>query len=267
MAFNFDEIVIDRVLRVHKFDFDGKRNYTASQIRDPNLECGGETVYSTDAVGVNIMAFDRSKTATFSFSNALLHFGMAASQLGAEKKVASESAKQVVTCIEFLKVDTTSGAKVTLAHTPYAEVESIPFSYIDKIDPVTKVTVATYEIGETEASEFSVSGATVTLPTGGNWTASDIVVVKYKYETTEGIVIENSAEVFAKPGEFVVEAICYNPCDKGNKKLLNVIFPNAKEDNNISLTLTNELTHPVTITALQDYCSSNKSLFRIEAVA
>lgn len=44
--------------------------------------------------------------------------------------------------------------------------------------------------------------------------------------------------------EFVIEAFCYNPCDKANKKLMRIIFPNAKMDNAIDMTFTNELAHP-----------------------
>ena len=262
--FNFSEIVIDRVFRAHKFDFNGRRMWTATQIKDPTLECGSETVYSTDAIGSNIMAFDRSKSAKFSFSNALMHLDVLASQLGTEKKVVSETAKRTMTCVEFLKVDVTDGAKVTLSHKPIEEAEGVPFKYLDKVD-TGLAAVATYELGSTPTKNFSVSERVVTLPTEPKWAAGDVVAVKYKYEAVAGVVIEDNANEYGEAGEFVVEAFCYNPCDKANKKLLNIVFPNAKEDANFSLTITNELTHPVTINAMQDYCSENKCLFRVEA--
>lgn len=266
--FNFDEVVIDRVYRAHKYDFDGRRVWTSTQVKDPTLELGGETVYSTDAVGVNIMAFDRSKTAAFSFSNALMHLGVLASQRGVEKQVASSDKKIVMTCIEPLEVTVAAegASTVTLTHTPYAEVEGVPFKYIDKVSR-SFVTEKTIELGETAETNFSVSGKVITLPTGITWTKGDLIMVKYKYETDSGMAIDDNGEVFAQPGEFVIEAFCYNPCEKGVKKLLNIIFPNAKEDNNISLTMTNELSHPVTINAMQDYCSTDKKLFRIEAAS
>ena len=237
-------------------------------MKDPTLELGGETVYSTDAVGVNIMAFDRSKTAAFSFSNALMHLGVLASQRGVEKQVASSDKKIVMTCIEPLEVTVApeGASTVTLTHTPYAEVEGVPFKYIDKVSR-SFVTEKTIELGESADTNFSVSGKTITLPTGITWTKGDLIMVKYKYETDSGMAIDDNGEVFAQPGEFVIEAFCYNPCEKGVKKLLNIIFPNAKEDNNISLTMTNELSHPVTINAMQDYCSTDKKLFRIEAAS
>lgn len=263
--FDFNEVVIDRVVRAHKFDFNGKRIWTATQIKDPSMECGGETVYSTDAVGANIMGFDRSKTGSFTFNNALMNMAVLADQLGSEKKVASGENKLLFTCVDFLKVNA-DNATVTLSHEPKEVTDGVAFKYLDKVD-ANFMTLKTYELGENAAEQFSVSGKTVTLPTGANFKAGDLVVVKYKYETQEGVLVNNNADEFSEAGEFVIEAFCYNPCDKANKKLLNIVFPNAKEDNNISLTMTNELTHPVTINAMQDYCSTEKCLFRIEGSA
>lgn len=122
-------------------------------------------------------------------------------------------------------------------------------------------------MGETAESQFSVTGTEVTLPTGANLKAGDRFVVKYQYESEEGIAINDSADKFSTEGEFVIEAFCYNPCDKANKKLMRIIFPNAKMDNAIDMTFTNELAHPVKISATQEYCSEDKRLFRIETAA
>ena len=265
MAFNFDEIVIDRVYRVHKFDLNGKRVWTATQIKDPSLECGGETVYSTDAVGANIMGFDRSKTGSFTFSNAMMHMAMMADQLGSKKDVAGDQNKIVMTCLEVLTVGD-EGKTVTLTHTPKDITTGVPFKYLDKVD-ANLVTEKTYELGETATTQFSVNEKTVTLPTEAGFKKGDRVIVKYQYESSEGIQIVNNADEHSEAGEFIIEAFCYNPCDQGNKKLLNIIFPNAKEDQAVTLTMTNELTHPCTINAMQEYCSTEKCLFRIEAVA
>lgn len=265
MAFNFDEIVIDRVYRVHKYDLNGKRIWTATQIKDPSLECGGETVYSTDAVGANIMGFDRSKTGSFTFNNAMMHMAMMADQLGSKKDVAGEEHKITMTCLEVLTVNE-DGTKVTLSHEPKAVTEGVYFKYLDKVD-ANLVTEKTYEVGESADTQFSVKGKEVTLPTGAGFKKGDRVIVKYQYESQEGIQIVNNADEHSEAGEFIIEAFCYNPCDQGNKKLLNIIFPNAKEDQAVTLTMTNELTHPCTINAMQEYCSTEKCLFRIEAVA
>lgn len=160
-----------------------------------------------------------------------------------------------------------SGAAISLSisligSTPFYA----PFKYIDLIDGQGNA-LKTFELGETAESQFSVTGTEVTLPTGANLKAGDRFVVKYKYESEEGVAINDSADKFSTEGEFVIEAFCYNPCDKANKKLMRIIFPNAKMDNAIDMTLNNELTHPVKISATQEYCSDDKRLFRIETAA
>lgn len=264
MDFNFNEVVIDRPLRAHKYSFDGQREWTATQIQNLTMELGGETVYATDSVGANIMAFDRSKTASISFENALMNMGVLASQRGTKKNVASEQKKLKFTTVEMLAVTGGDSAPVvTLSHTPLEEVEGVPFKYVDKVD-ANYNTIETYELGETPAENFSVSDKVVTLPTGKQLKDGDHIVVKYKYEATNGAQITDSANAFNTSGEVIVDCLCYNPCDPQTKVLLSIIFPNAKEDNNVSLTLSNELTHPVTINAMQEYCSADKTLFRIE---
>lgn len=114
--FNFNEVVIDRVHRIHEYDLNGKRLWTMNQVKDFKLTLGGETVYAQDAQGVNIMAFDKSKTAEADWSNALMHLGALAEQMGSKKEVASSEAKQVFTTVEYLT--SADGKKLTLAHTP-----------------------------------------------------------------------------------------------------------------------------------------------------
>ena len=264
MDFNLNEIVIDRPLRAHKYDFSGRHLWTATQIQNLTLEMGGETVYTVDAIGTNIMSFDRSKSASISFENALMHLGVLAAQRGVTKKVASQQEKLNLTVIEMLTVTGAPSAPiVTLSHTPIEQAAGVPFKYVDKVD-ANYNTIETYEQGATPADNFTVTGTTVTLPTGKTLANGDKIVVKYTYEAEAGSQIIDSSDIFGTAGEIVIECLAYNPCDKENKMALNIIFPNGKEDNNVSLTISNELTHPVTINAMQDYCSTDKTLFRVE---
>lgn len=266
MDFNLNEIVIDRPLRAHKYDFSGRHLWTATQIQNLTLEMGGEAVYTVDSIGTNIMAFDRSKSASISFENALMHLGVLASQRGVQKRVANTITKLDMVCLEPLVVTGAPSAPVVnLTHTPKEITTGVYFKYVDKID-ANYNTIETYELGETPADDFSVSAKVVTLPTGKRLQNGDRVMVKYTYEAEEGSQIIDSSDVFGSAGEFVIECLAYNPCDKENKLALNIIFPNGKEDNNVSLTISNELTHPVTINAMQDYCSTDKTLFRVEMV-
>lgn len=259
---NFDELIIDRPLRAHKYNFDGKRIWTMSNLKDFKLTMGGETVYAQDENGTNIMGFDRSKTASAEWSNALLHLGALADQMGAEKKVASGTAKEKFTRVFFLTTE--DGKTITLPHEPVL-TGTVPFKYIDKVDN-RNVTQETYEFGSTAESNFTVSEKTVTLPTGKTFNKGDKFAIKMTFESEAGMAIDDSANKFSEEGEFVIEALCYNPCDKGTKILTNIIFPSAKEDASVEVTFSNELTHPITVNATQEYCSEDKRLVRIEVV-
>ena len=137
--FNFNEVVIDRVHRIHEYDLNGKRLWTMNQVKDFKLTLGGETVYAQDAQGVNIMAFDKSKTAEADWSNALMHLGALAEQMGSKKEVASSEAKQVFTTVEYLT--SADGKKLTLTHAPKTAVANAPFKYIDLVECLHGITV------------------------------------------------------------------------------------------------------------------------------
>lgn len=259
---NFDELIIDRPLRAHKYNFDGKRIWTMSNLKDLKLTLGGETVYAQDELGTNIMGFDRSKTASAEWSNALVHLGTMADQMGTEKQIASGTVKQKFTRVFFLT--TADGKKLTLPHAPVDITTGVPFKYIDKVDN-RNVTLETYELGAETATNFSVTGTEVTLPTD-KCKAGDKFAVKMTYESESGMAIDNSANKFSEEGVFVIEALCYNPCDKATKILTNIIFPSAKEDAAVEIDFNTETTHPVTINATQEYCSEDKKLVRIEVV-
>ena len=101
-----------------------------------------------------------------------MHLGALAEQMGSKKEVASSTAKQVFTTVEYLT--SADGQKLTLTHTPKAAVANAPFKYIDLVDGQGNA-LKTFELGETAESQFSVTGTEVTLPTGANLKAGDRV--------------------------------------------------------------------------------------------
>lgn len=261
-----EELVIDRVRHGSFYTADGKLRWIANHVKDATLEMGGETVYATDELGTNIMGFERSKNATCTFNSAVLVTPILADQMGAELEIASEENKVVLTALEIVKVAVTDGAATaTLAHTPYAEVEGVPFKYITKLS-ASNNKVAEYELGETAAENFSVAGSVITLPTDAGFVAGDRIMVKYKYEATEGVAFNDNYDSHSEYGEFVLQVYGYLKCDRVTKYLINIIFPWAKLDNNVSLNLSNEMSQPVSISAMPDYCAEDKKLYRWEVV-
>lgn len=270
--FDVNSVVIDRAIRGTLFDKStGEVIFTINNIKDPSLECSGETVFSTDAVGCKIASFDRSKDATLSGSNALIDFGLFAAQLGSDKTTATNTAKILVPKFEEVKVTKNDDNKNVLAlnkkpaGTAGAEVK---FIYTVKQD---RSLGNKYACGTDTATQFSVDadGKEILLPTGYDAeTDGDTFYVWYDYEadgaTGNGAVeIINSAIAFAKGGRFDLEVIFCDICNPNLKYYGHVVFDNAKMDNSVSVNFNNEAEHGFSIQCNQDYCSAEKKLFRI----
>lgn len=254
MALNIDNLVINRALSGSMLNKStGEAYYSLNQITEPSLECTGETVYSVDAQGIKVAAFDRSKEASLSGSNAFVNMGLAAAQWGSDKKVASNSEKIVVPVREVIAV---ASGTATLSATP-------------AIGEIVSVSVMTKDggIGETlsqadaaAAGKFKIEGTTITVETASVPDGTNLVVL-YKKESEEAIMIENRADCFAKGGEFWLEVMFVDPCDTNVEYHGFLVFPNAKMSNETTIDFNNEATHGFTIEAMQDYCDPEKKLF------
>lgn len=255
--FNVDNLVINRAIRGTLFDKGSSEViFTIDQITDPKLECGGDQVYVKDALGQNLAAFDRSKTAKFTGSNALVNFGLMAAQLGSEKTVADADNKIVVPAFEMITV--TEADKVTLANTP--TIGSVKYIYSTHTD---KSINQTYALGGVaSATEFSIAEKVISLPTSA-FAIGDRVAVFYTKDSTEAVKIKDSTDAFAKGGKFVLEVLACDVCDTNTEYYTYIIFDNAKMDNAVDVTFTNEAKHGFTVNAMQDYCSASNELFSL----
>lgn len=256
MALNIDNLLINRALSATQFDKStGDVMYTLNQITDPSLEINGEQVAINDAMGVKVASFDRSKEVSFSASNAFINLGLAAAQSGSDKVVATDTDKLIVPVREILEV---KEGKVTLANTP-VESELISVNVMTKDGGKA---LGLVEADEAAEGKFKIEGKEITLdkvsvPDGTS------VAVFYKKESASAIQIENNADCFAKAGEFWLEVLFVDPCNINVEYHGFLVLPSAKMSNETTIDFTNEATHAFTIEALQDYCSPNKTLYRI----
>lgn len=254
---NINNMIINTVVRGTLFDKATNEVYfSIDNIADASLECGGETVYAVDAKGVQIAGFDRSKSATFSGSNALFNFDLMAAQLGSDKTIASEAAKIVVPKFEL--IDVTDATKIALAETPVDT--SVKFIYSTHADKSKNQKFA--RATAASATEFAISGAEITLPTDA-FKVGDRVAVWYDVESASAQEIKNTTKHFAKGGKFVLEVLVAEPCNPTHDYYAYIIFNNAKLDNNFTLDFNTEATHAFSISAMQDYCSAQNELFSI----
>ncbi len=254
MAFDINNLVIDRPLRgVMVNPKTGEVLWTVTQIESPSLTVSADEKTAVDAIGAVIASFDTAKNAEFSGSNSLLDFGLLAAQMGSDKKVATSAAKISTPIFDVLKVE---GTTVSLTHTPKST--TIPYIHVLKGGSVMG---EKFECGtEASATEFSISGTTITLPTG---VTTGEIFVFYEAEIEEGVEVVSTAVDFPKQGKFIMEVLCCDVCDQTQLIHAYVEFPNAKLSSNVDLSFATDGKHPFSLKAQQAYCDSEKKLFRI----
>lgn len=263
MAFSYDNFIIDRALGGSMFSpANGDLLWTIDQIENPDMKCTSTTDEVTDALGSTIAIFNRAKKAEFTGTNSLFNLGLAAGQFGATKNIASAGNTIVTPKIEYFTT-TTGQTTIVLAQIPVgvtgAEIKSINGISGTAFNS-TKYSVA----AAASATEFKLDAATktITLPTG--LAVGTKIFVKYNYASQTTTEIANNATEFPTAGEFIMQVIGHLGCDKATVYVANVVMPNAELKSEVDLKFESKGKHPFTIEAMQDFCDSNKQLFRID---
>lgn len=238
--------IVDRVVRGNMYSHKtGELLWSLNQITNPSLSMESETVDAVDALGTPIMTFDRSKTCTFSAENAIFDLALLGQQVG---QAAEEGDKVVIPMFESIDVE---GTEITLSKTP---TEEVAYIYVLENDGSLG---KEYSL---EKSEFSVDGATITLPT--EVVAGSRVFVSYEYEGKATRVV-NSANNFPKAGKFVMEVLGRDICDATTEIYAMLVLHNAKLSASTEITFDAESTQGFELVAQQDYCSKDNLLFTL----
>ena len=268
MAFNVNDMIIDRPIRATLFDkTSGEVIFTIDQVTDPSLEATSESAEVRDATGSLVTEFERSKTVVFSGSNSFVNLGLLAAQTGSSKEVASATNLINVPKFEMIELGNTAGtpnATITLSEEP---VGTLKYIYRLAND---KSIAEKFEVGVDDTSDFSIAGKVITLPTTPTtpFVSTDRFSIWYEYETdgTNGlgsVRISSFAEVFARVGKFDLEILLADICNPNVKYYAHLVGDNAKIDGNFSITFNNEATHPFSVKIMQNYCDAKKKLFDI----
>ena len=250
--FNATQFVIDKVRRITQINLaTGLVDFTGTSVESPQIEFPGETPDQPDAQGVLRARFDTAKGVNFSGELSLLNLNLMGAQLGSEVQVAGENAKVKGADFAILTVTDTDGTKTaTLKHTPLGTPAAVYTMSEDKnISGVI-------EVGA-EEENAKISGTTITLPATFEGTT---VGVYYEYETESAVKLVDSAESFAEAAMYIVDILAADVCNPSVKRAGKIVFPKAKIDNNFTVNLTTEGTHPFSFTALKDYCADDAEL-------
>lgn len=269
MAFNVNEVIIDRVRSLTCHDLETKKMFMRlTSLEDPSLQTSAEGEEIVDAIGALITTLYRAKKATFSASNSLMSFDLAAAQYGAKKQVADSTNKVTDYAYEVLKVETeTTGegeSKVTvvkpikLAHAPkkVMDAEGNMVSTLKWIYAIENNEVGTpYAVGGAASEDEAVvsDDGVITLPTS---VKSGKIYVEYQYETENAVRVVNRASEFPEACSVVIYAYFRDVCNENKIYSGKIICPKAKlNPESVELALTSTGKHPFEFVVNRDYCA------------
>lgn len=250
--FNKNELILDRVRSLTAHDLaTNQLLFRLTSLEEPTLSCSTEGEEVTDAIGSIITTMYRAKKATFSASNSLFSFDLAARQFGAEKVVATAENKMVDYTYEILTI---SNKKVTLAHEPHSAVKYI-YSIVD--GEIGTVYSAGAAVSETE---FTIAGKEINVPTG----LTGKVYVEYDYENENAMSLKNMTGTQPEACSIIIYAYFRDKCNENMIYSGKIICPKAKlNPEQIELALTATGKHPFEFKFQKDYCSEEEELFSI----
>ena len=251
--FNATQFVIDKVRRITQINLEtGLVDFTGISVENPQIEFTGESTDKTDAQGILLARFDTAKGVNFTGELSLLNLSLMGAQLGAEVQVATEEKKVTGADFAILTVTTDGDGKktATLKHAP----STVPAAVYTLSED--KNISGTIEVG-TEDGQAQIADKTITLPEDY---AGTTVGVFYEYETDSAVKLVDSAESFADAAMYIVDLLAADVCNPASKRAGKIVFPKAKIDNNFTVNLTTEGTHPFSFTALKDYCADDADL-------
>lgn len=250
--FNATQFVIDKVRRVTQVNLaTGLVDFTGTSVESPQIEFTGESTDKTDAQGVLLARFDTAKGVKFSGELSLLNLNLMASQLGSEVQVADSTKKVKGADFTILTVVNNEGTKTaTLKHLPLTAPAAVYTMSEDKnISGVIEIGV--------EEDNAKIEGKVITLP--GSFVGTTVGVY-YEYETDSAVKVVDGAESFAEAAKYIVDILAADVCNPSVKRAARLVFPKAKIDNNFTVNLTTEGTHPFSFTALKEYCADDAEL-------
>lgn len=255
MAFNKNELILDRVRSLVTFDLEtGDMMFRLASLEDPSLNTTAEGEEVVDAFGSVIANLYRAKKGAFSATNSLLSLDLAAAQFGATKEFATAENTFDMPHYQIAKVE--NGA--VKLEKENVNIDSVKlYAYTDG-DTGTK-----YTAGEsaTETTFVVAEDGVITVPTG----VTGKVYVWYTYKASDAIRIVNKASEFPSACRVEIHAFFRDKCNENLIYAGVIVCPKAKlNPEQVELALTSTGKHPFEFTMMKDYCDeSEDKLFEI----
>lgn len=257
--FNPDKLLFKQAISGQMFSpTDGVLFWTLEDLKDVNIQTNATSQDKTDATGAVIAKYYDADTAQITGNTSFLTLSLLAAQWGTEKNVASSTNKILIPKREKIKVGSDI-TKITLSKVP---VGGISFIYLLN---ERKEQVASYKYAAVNSEkEFSLDAAKkeITLPTDTAIKEGMTIQVYYTYESENAVDITKSTNDMPKSGEFWLESIFTDICDKNIEYHGWVVMASAQLSPETQIPLNKTGDFSFTIDSLKDYCSDEGQLLR-----
>lgn len=228
--------------------------YVLTQLSEATVEITAESSDVTDKNGNLVKKIYKSKSGTFSATNAFCNMNILEASSGSKAIFATKQNK--VQMPKMFKVD---AATKTVDIAGYVE-GSIKVAQYFTDGSIGKH----YELNTAASTtQFAVSkeNHTLTLPTDSE---ADMYFVKYIREAETGAVISNKADEFPSSVRAIMKATYYNPCKKNELKADYIEFPSFQVSPEVSFPINSDSATMDFNGDLEiDYCGKDKVLYNV----
>ena len=269
------QLIVDKVIRVTGRDkVDGTPYFITGQVSDPSLQCDAQEVIKTDAEGTAIARWQNSKTAQFSGSETFWNLDTLSEQLNGESVQEGSSGHGIIVPIsDPIYTFTAAGTTYKLLYPAYNHGTSAKPQYKITVVKLNKdgSVQQKFKLGDSAADDVITYTASQTTTEGGTITfgsgainAGDQIFVQYDFNSEDCIAVFDSADKFPREMEMVVDVLCHPVCGGTTTAIAAVlVFPNAVLSPSVTQNFGRTDTFPFSFSAQQDYCDSEKLLFKV----
>lgn len=255
--FTLDDIVIDRIQMAVAEKTDGTLLYTLTQLSEATIETTADSKEAKSAEGSLIKKFYQGKAGTFTATNAMINLNVIGAASGTDKIVATSSNKIQMPKIVIVKKGTTTielvdGTNETLV------AGTVHVNALGNNGAMGKA--YTLSSGEASATEFKLTGNTLTLPTDAT---ADRFVVKFERNAANAVKIVNASDKFPGTVKLTLKALAVDPCEPDTLRSCYIIIPSFQVSPELSITLSTEGTLDYKGDMQISYCSADKELYTV----
>lgn len=258
MAFRLGNFSIDEIIYGTAETFEGTLLYTLDQLSSASIEIASESTDITDKSGNIVRTIYKSKTGTFTATNAFLHPQLMNAASGSSIEHAAVGSTITMPKIVVLPAGTSG---YTLDSTIVASSLQVIGLFGNGInsDALTKISSGTPEAGE---YLFDATTYKITLP-GVSDDAPINYLVKYDRAVTSGMKLTNSVKNFPSTVKLTLYCSYVDPCDDSLRAMY-VVLPSFQASPETTLSLNAEEQEMDFNGAIQvDYCAANPALYYI----